>query len=115
MDVSRAGGAFADSYASWTFTVDTRAPAIRITKGSLEARRGAGYTLRGAVEPAARVRVNGKLAAVDEQGRFEVAFARTPARTVVVLAHDRAGNATDSRFKVAKRRGSPAIPCAPCT
>ena len=45
--------------------------------------------------------MNGKPAAVDEQGRFEVAFARTPTRTVVVLAHDRAGNATDSRFKVA--------------
>ena len=99
--VSRPGGAFSESRASWTFTVDTRPPAIRITKGSLEARRGAGYMLRGAVEPAARVRVNGKVAPVDEQGRFEVAFARTPARTVVLLAHDRAGNATDSRFKVA--------------
>ncbi len=101
VDVSRPGGAFSDSRASWTFTVDTQAPAIRITKGSLQARRGAGYTLRGAVEPAARVRVNGKPASVDEQGRFAVPFARTPTRTVVVLAHDRAGNVTDSRFKVA--------------
>jgi hypothetical protein len=101
VDVSRAGEEFADSYASWTFSVDTRAPAIRIAKGSLEAPRGASYTLRGAAEPGARVRVNGKLAPVDTQGRFEVAFARTPARTVVVLVRDRAGNATDSRFNVA--------------
>ena len=101
---------FSDSHASWTFTVDTRAPAIRITKGSLEARRGAGYTLRGALEPSARVRVNGKLAPVDEQGRFEVAFARAPTRTVVVLAHDQAGNATDSRFKVAT---APRLPRSP--
>ena len=101
VDVSRPGGAFSNSRASWTFTVDTRAPAIRITKGSLEARRGAGYKLRGAVEPAVRLRVNGRLASVDEQGRFEVPFARTPTRTVVVLASDRAGNVTDSRFKVA--------------
>jgi hypothetical protein len=101
VDVSRPGGAFSESRASWEFSVDTQAPAIRITLGSLEARRGAGYTLRGAVEPAARVRVNGKPAPVDEQGRFEVPFARTPTRTVVVLAHDRADNMTDSRFKVA--------------
>ena len=110
VDVSRPGGLFVDSHASWTFTVDTRAPAIRITKGSLEARRGAGYTLRGALEPSARVRVNGKLAPVDEQGRFEVAFARAPTRTVVVLAHDQAGNATDSRFKVAT---APRLPRSP--
>jgi hypothetical protein len=101
VDVSRPGVAFSDSRASWTFTVDTRAPAIRITQASLEARRGADYTLRGAVEPAARLRVNGRPAPVDELGRFAVPFAGTPTRTVVVLAHDRAGNVTDSRFKVA--------------
>jgi hypothetical protein len=110
VDVSRPGGAFSNSRASWTFTVDTRAPAIRITKGSLEARRGAAYELRGAVEPAVRLRVNGRLASVDGQGRFEVPFARPPTRTVVVLASDRAGNVTDSRFKVAT---SPRLPSNP--
>jgi len=52
------------------------------------------------VEPAARVRVNGMPASVDDLGRFAVPFARTPTRTVVLLAQDRAGNVTDSRFKV---------------
>ncbi len=80
--------------------MDRRPPAIRVTKGSLEARRGAGYTLRGAVEPEARVRVNGRPVSLEENGRFTVAFARAPTRTVVVLASDQAGNVTDSRFKV---------------
>ena len=97
--VSRVGGAFSDRR-SWTFTVDKRPPAIRITKGSQEARRGAGYTLRGTVEPEARVRVNGRPVSLEENGGFTVAFARTPTRTVVVLASDQAGNVTDSRFKV---------------
>ncbi len=97
--VSRAGGAFSDRR-SWTFTVDRRPPAVRITRGSLEARRGAAYELRGAVEPDARVRVNGRPVSLEEDGRFTVAFARAPARTVVVLASDQAGNVADSRFKV---------------
>jgi hypothetical protein len=100
VDVYRPGGAFSGSRASWTFTVDTRRPAVRITKGSLEARRGGTYALRGAVEPAASVRVNGRLAPVDDEGRFALDFARVPTRTVVVIARDEAGNVTDTRFRV---------------
>jgi hypothetical protein len=100
VEVSRPGGLFSSSRASWTFTVDTKAPVIRVTEGSLEARRGAAYTLRGGVEPTARVRVNGQPAQVDGQGGFAVSFDRAPTRTVIVLARDEAGNVTDSRFKV---------------
>jgi hypothetical protein len=101
LEVSRPGGMFSDSRAAWTFTVDTRPPTIRVTKGSLEARRDGEYTLRGAVEPAVRVRVDGRQASVGEDGGFAVSFDSAPARTVIVLAEDPAGNVADSRFKVA--------------
>jgi hypothetical protein len=100
VEVSRPGGLFTDSHVSWTFTVDTSPPTISVTKDSLDARRGIAYTLRGAVEPADRLRVNGTLTPLDERGRFAVPFARAPARTVVLIAHDPAGNLTDSRLKV---------------
>ena len=100
VEVSRPGGLFNDSRASWAFTVDTRAPAISVTKGSLGARRGEQYALRGAVEPGSRLRVNGTLARLDERGRFSVPFARAPQRSVVLIARDAAGNVTDSRLKV---------------
>ncbi len=100
VEVSRPGGLFDDASASWAFTVDTHAPAIKVTTGSLGARRGEQYTLRGAVEPGSRLRVNGTLARLDEQGRFSVPFSRAPARTVVLIARDPAGNVTDSRLRV---------------
>ena len=100
VEVSRPGGLFDDASASWAFTVDTHAPAIKVTSGSLGARRGEQYTLRGAVEPGSRLRVNGTLARLDEQGRFSVPFSRAPARTVVLIARDPAGNVTDSRLRV---------------
>ncbi|HEU0304465.1 MAG TPA: putative glycoside hydrolase [Gaiellaceae bacterium] len=101
VEVSRPGGLFSGSSAAWTFTVDTKAPVVRVTKGSLEAPRSGAYTLRGEVEPGARVRVNGRLAELDDAGGFALPFDAAPARTVIVLARDLAGNATDSRFKVA--------------
>jgi hypothetical protein len=100
VEVSQPGGLFNDSSASWTFTVDTRAPAIRVAKGSLGAVRGEQYTMRGTVEPGSRLRVNGTLARLDGRGRFSVPFERAPQRTVVLIARDRAGNLTDSRLKV---------------
>ena len=78
VEVSQPGGLFNDSSASWTFTVDTRAPAIRVAKGSLGALRGEQYTLRGTVEPGSRLRVNGTLARLDGRGRFSVPFERAP-------------------------------------
>ena len=81
-------------------SVDTRAPVISVANGSLGARRGERYTLRGAVEPGSRLRVNGTLAPLDERGRFSVPFSRAPRRSVVLIARDAAGNLTDSRLKV---------------
>jgi hypothetical protein len=110
VEVSRRGGPLSSSTASWTFTVDTRAPAIRVTKGSLDARRGVAFALAGAVEPGAALRVNGTKARLDEQGRFAVSFARAPTRTVVMLARDPAGNITDSRLVVGT---APRLPSNP--
>ena len=100
VEVSRPGGLFNDARASWAFTVDTRAPVISVTNGSLGARRGEQYTLRGAVEAGSRLRVNGTLAPLDERGRFSVPFSRPPQRSVVLIARDAAGNVTDSRLRV---------------
>jgi hypothetical protein len=100
VEVSRGSGLFGESRASWTFAVDTRPPAIHVTKGSLTASRGDSYTLRGAVDPGARLRVNGSLTPLDERGRFAVPFPTAPRRTVVLVARDEAGNATDSRLEV---------------
>jgi hypothetical protein len=100
VEVSRDSGLFGRSRASWTFTVDTHPPPIRVTKGSLTAGRGVSYTLRGATEPGARLRVKGTLAEIDARGRFAVPFSAAPTRTVVLIARDVAGNATDSRLKV---------------
>ncbi len=100
VEVSRPGGLFNDSRASWAFIVDTRAPVISVANGSLGARRGERYTLRGAVEPGSRLRVNGTLAPLDERGRFSVPFSSAPRRSVVLIARDTAGNLTDSRLKV---------------
>ncbi len=100
VEVSRGTGLFGESRASWTFTVDTRPPAISVSKGSLTAGRGVAYTLHGATEPGARLRVNGTLATVDARGRFAVPFPAAPTRTVVLIARDGTGNVTDSRLKV---------------
>ncbi len=85
---------------AWTFTVDTDAPAISVTKGSLAARRGAAYELRGTVGADSTLRVNGTRVDVSETGQFVVPFAAAPRRAVILLARDAAGNATDSRLVV---------------
>ena len=100
VEVSRGSGLFGESRASWAFTVDTRPPDISVTKSSLDAGRGVEYRLRGATDPGATLRVNGTRANVDERGRFAVPFPGPPARTVVLIARDVAGNVTDSRLKV---------------
>ena len=100
VEVSRGGGLFGESRASWSFAVDTRPPTISVTKASLAAGRGVSYTLRGVTDAGARLRVNGSLAAVDARGRFAVAFSAAPTRTVVLIARDVAGNVTDSRLRV---------------
>jgi hypothetical protein len=66
--------------------------------------------LRGAVEPEATIRVNGSVAAVDAQGRFNAAFERPPSRAVILLARDPAGNTTDSRLVVGVAPRLPANP-----
>ena len=45
---------------------------ISVTKGSLTARAGVKYTLRGATRPGVRLRVNGTLAELDARGRFAI-------------------------------------------
>jgi hypothetical protein len=100
VEVSRGSDLFDESRASWTFTIDTRPPVISVTKGSLTAERSVKYTLRGATEPGARLRVNGTLAQLDARGRFAIPFRSAPTQTVVLIARDATGNMTDSRLKV---------------
>ncbi len=109
VEVSRGGGMGARS-ASWTFTVDTKAPVIRVTKGTRDAARGAPYAVVGAVEPGTSLRVDGRKAVVDASGRFSMPFAHVPRRAVILLAQDAAGNTTDSRLVVGTAPRLPANP-----
>jgi hypothetical protein len=110
VEVSRPGGLWGDRKTSWTFTIDTAAPTIRVTKGSVQVPAGGAYELRGQVEPGVALRVNGAKVAVDEQGRFAVPFRGTPTRAVILLARDGAGNSTDSRLVVHE---APRLPSNP--
>jgi hypothetical protein len=99
VEVSRGSGLLAPS-ASWTFTVDTAAPVIRVTKGSREVRAGGQYILHGAVEPDTSLTVNGAPVTLGSDGHFAVRFGGRPERAVILVARDAAGNTTDSRLVV---------------
>jgi hypothetical protein len=96
--------------ASWMFTLDTVAPTIRVTRGSLAATRGAAYGIHGVVEHGTSLHVNGGRVAVGVDGRFAALFQRAPTRAVILLAQDAAGNTTDSRLVVSSAPRLPANP-----
>ncbi len=85
---------------SWTFTIDTHRPEIRITGPTRPAVRGAPVVLSGIVSEPARVTVDDSEVNVGRDGRFSVTFPTPPAAAVAVRATDRAGNVRAVRTEI---------------
>ena len=84
---------------AWSFTVDTVAPEIRVTKGSLRAQARSPYSLRGAIGDGASLTIGGKEAEL-EDGRFTVAYDAPPTKAIRLVASDAAGNTSTSTLTV---------------
>ncbi len=95
--------------ADWSFTVDTAAPEIQVTKGSLQAPVRSPYRLEGAVDSAASVTVGGAPVALVD-GRFAVAYDTPPTEEIAIVAHDAAGNASRALLTVVLVPRRPAAP-----
>ena len=84
---------------AWSFTVDTVAPQIQVTKGSLRAQARSPYQLRGAIGSGVALTVGGKKAELEE-GRFTVAYDAPPTKAIRLVASDAAGNTSTSTLTV---------------
>jgi hypothetical protein len=92
---------------SWTFTVDTRPPAVHIPKAGVT--KGSPVRVRGLVEPDATVAVDGRAYALDN-GRFTIAYDEIPKRPLTLVAKDRAGNTAKKSFRITLVPRRPPIP-----
>ena len=95
-------GDFAGNLATttWTFTVDTSAPALAITSPAADlATSSATITVAGTTDPGAAVTVSGQSVSVDLAGQFSTTITLSQGENVIeVTATDAVGNvAVDSR------------------
>ena len=84
---------------TWTFTIDTAPPKIRLDKSTREAPVAQPMRFAGAVEEDAAVVIAGRPVPVDD-GRFAVAYSEPPAQPVALVATDAFGNSTSMRVHV---------------
>jgi peptidoglycan/xylan/chitin deacetylase (PgdA/CDA1 family) len=94
---------------TWTFTIDTSPPQIRLADSSLKAPVSEPMRLTGTVEEDVAVVVAGRSVPVDD-GRFSVEYRHPPARPVPVVATDVFGNRTSMRVRaqlIARRPRAP--------
>jgi peptidoglycan/xylan/chitin deacetylase (PgdA/CDA1 family) len=105
-----AGGGFlgSETRKSWTFTVDTTPPRVRLTRAAV------GYAWRpvvaaGTVEDGATLRANGRRVRVVD-GRFTLRYATPPPRPVILSAVDAVGNGIRWRMPVTLVPRLPRVP-----
>lgn len=98
-------GNFSATTRSYTVVQDSQPPDISIESlddgQEIIGRNNQRVTVAGQTEPKARVLVNGRLVLADEQGRFSTTLLLSEGdNTIAVKAEDRAGNSTETEFKV---------------
>jgi hypothetical protein len=92
---------------SWTFTVDTRPPAVHLPTTGVT--KGSPVRLKGLVERDATVALDGKALAVDHE-RFTIAYDEMPTRPLALVAKDQAGNAAKRSFRITLAPRRPPVP-----
>jgi hypothetical protein len=85
--------------ATWSFTVDTIAPTIQVTKSSLSAPVRSSYRLEGVAEAATGLTVDGRPAELKD-GRFVLTLDAAPDAPLELEARDAAGNVALSTVAV---------------
>ncbi len=85
--------------ATWSFTVDTVAPTIQVTKSSLSAPVRSPYRLEGVAETAATLTVDGRPVEL-KNGRFVLPLDEAPGSPLELEVRDAAGNAALSTLAV---------------
>jgi len=94
--VSRSSPFFGSTRETFTFTVDTDAPTLRLDRPAV-VQQGVPLVVQGTLEPGARLERNGVRIRVEPDGRFTLG-AESPTRSFVLDATDEAGNS--SRWRV---------------
>jgi peptidoglycan/xylan/chitin deacetylase (PgdA/CDA1 family) len=92
---------------SWTFTVDTRPPAVHIPTAGVT--KGSPVRVSGIAERDATVAVDGRDLALDD-GRFTISYDQVPTRALQLVAKDRAGNMARKSFRLTLVPRRPPIP-----
>jgi hypothetical protein len=102
------GSLFGSGTRSFSFVVDTKPPRLRLSRPAV-VRRGERLTVRGVVEPGARLRSGLATIEVDERGAFVFRPAVAPSR-LLLDATDRAGNTSRWRVPVTVVPRRPSVP-----
>ena len=102
------GTLFGSGTRSFSFVVDTQPPRLRLDQPAV-LRRGERLTVRGVVEPGARLRSGTVAIKVEERGTFVFRPAVTP-RRLLLDATDRAGNTSRWRVPVTVVPRRPSVP-----
>jgi hypothetical protein len=106
-----AGGGFlgASAHMRLDFTVDLTPPLLDVP-GPLRTFAWHPLPVSGRTDPGSRVTVAGRVASVDEHGRFAVTLQAPEPRVVVVVATDPAGNSTQTQQPITVTPRRPPAP-----
>jgi hypothetical protein len=108
--VSAGGGYFgATGHARLDFTVDLTPPLLDVP-GPLHTSAWHALAVSGRTDPGSKVTVAGRLARVDEDGRFIVTLPAPQPRVVGVIATDAAGNSTEEQQPITVTPRRPPAP-----
>lgn len=88
----------------WDFVVDATPPKLRLAGPIRPHRLDQPVTLRGRVDPDARLTASGRPVELDDQGRFALRYDRPPAGPIVLAARDEAGHVVKREVFVPVKR-----------